>query len=104
MALVILSTRQEETILHSPTTEPGRRGWEWRLGSPLPAPIFFVYPAFVINSFASTRGTFTRCSLRNQTCISLVRRTSLIILSFVPSSHSTEARRDSLRHSRSLTC
>src|SRR5580704_122912 len=33
-----------------------------------------------------TNGTFTRCSLKNQVCSSLVRSTSLTARSFVPSS------------------
>src|SRR5215469_2740940 len=39
-------------ILRSPTTEPGRRGWEWRLGSPLSAPIFLAFP-FPVNSLST---------------------------------------------------
>jgi hypothetical protein len=37
---VILQDFRSSRILTSPTTEPGRRGWEWRLGSLLSAPIF----------------------------------------------------------------
>ena len=39
---VILLPSAPCRILASPTTEPGRRGWEWRLGSPRSAPIFFA--------------------------------------------------------------
>src|SRR5229473_5109652 len=38
---VILSAFSTCPILASPTTEPGRRGWKRRLGSPLSAPHFF---------------------------------------------------------------
>src|SRR5690348_6530396 len=41
--LVILWPGRHWAILRSPTTEPGRRGWKWRLGSLLSAPHFFVY-------------------------------------------------------------
>src|ERR1700688_3832523 len=40
MTSVILWGICARSILGSPTTEPGRRGWEWRLGSLLSAPIF----------------------------------------------------------------
>ena len=39
---VILSAFSTCPILASPTTEPGRRGWKRRLGSPLSAPHFFA--------------------------------------------------------------
>src|SRR5581483_5848757 len=41
MTSVILLVRGGCTILGSPTTEPGRRGWDRRLGSPISAPILF---------------------------------------------------------------
>jgi hypothetical protein len=41
VTLVILSASATCRILPSPTTEPGRRGWKRRLGSPLSAPHFF---------------------------------------------------------------
>jgi SH3 domain-containing YSC84-like protein 1 len=40
MTSVILSVRRLKAILRLPTTEPGRRGWNRRLGSPTSAPIF----------------------------------------------------------------
>lgn len=48
-------------------------------------------------SSAITKGTLTRCSLRNHTCNSLLRSTSLTTRSLVPSSPMVEARRASLR-------
>jgi hypothetical protein len=39
---VILSASRTCPILASPTTEPGRRGWKRRLGSPISAPHFFA--------------------------------------------------------------
>jgi hypothetical protein len=42
VTLVILSVFRSSPILASPTTEPGRRGWKRRLGSPISAPHFFV--------------------------------------------------------------
>src|SRR5882762_2670551 len=42
VTLVILSASATCPILASPTTEPGRRGWKRRLGSPLSAPHFFA--------------------------------------------------------------
>jgi len=42
VTLVILSAFRTCHILTSPTTEPGRRGWKRRLGSPLSAPHFFA--------------------------------------------------------------
>jgi hypothetical protein len=56
------------------------------------------YPAFrARGSSACTRGTSTRCSLRNQTWSSLGRNTSLRIKSLVPSSPITDARRANVR-------
>ena len=45
VTLVILSASATCRILASPTTEPGRRGWKRRLGSPLSAPHFFARTA-----------------------------------------------------------
>src|SRR5580658_3285499 len=42
VTLVILSLFPTCPILASPTTEPGRRGWRRRLGSPISAPHFFA--------------------------------------------------------------
>jgi hypothetical protein len=42
VTLVILSPSATCPILASPTTEPGRRGWKRRLGSPVSAPHFFA--------------------------------------------------------------
>ncbi len=42
------------------------------------------------SSFASTKGTFTKCSLKNQVCSSLVRKISLTAKSLVPSSPSSK--------------
>src|ERR1700684_2343427 len=41
VTLVILSVFSTGRILASPTTEPGRRGWSRRLGSPISTPHFF---------------------------------------------------------------
>ncbi len=41
---VILSAFATCRILASPTTEPGRRGWKRRLGSPHSTPHFFAHP------------------------------------------------------------
>ena len=57
-----------------------------------------VYADSRIDS-ASTSGAFTRCSLRNQTCSSFVRSTSLTTRSLVPSSPSLSARSASSRQS-----
>src|SRR5260370_15529654 len=43
VTLVILSASSTSRILASPTTEPGRRGWKRRLGSPISAPHFFAF-------------------------------------------------------------
>ncbi len=45
VTLVILSAFPTCPILASPTTEPGRRGWKRRLGSPISAPHFFARPS-----------------------------------------------------------
>jgi len=42
VTLVILSAFSTCPILASPTTEPGRRGWSRRLGSPDSTPHFFA--------------------------------------------------------------
>ena len=42
VTLVILPAFRTCRILASPTTEPGRRGWKRRLGSPISAPHFFA--------------------------------------------------------------
>src|SRR5579864_2325694 len=39
---VTLSPSTPCSILHSPTTEPGRRGWALAKGSPVPTPHFFA--------------------------------------------------------------
>ena len=52
LTFVILSEIPTHLILASPTTEPGRRGWKWRLGSLLSAPHFFVLNASVVRSAA----------------------------------------------------
>ncbi len=44
---MILLRKASCSILGSPTTEPGRRGREWRLGSPLLAPIL-LWAALVL--------------------------------------------------------
>ena len=51
---------------------------------------------------ASTSGMLTRCSLKNQTCNSFVRRISLTTRSLVPSSPSSEARRARVRQRRMM--
>src|SRR6266446_1025086 len=71
--------------MSNPTTIVGRL--------PLARCVAYDAPTPSARSFASTKGTSTRCSLRNQICNSLVRITSLTTRSLVPSSPSSAARR-----------
>src|SRR5690349_10330048 len=83
--------------------EYGHCGPPMRRGAQTPRVGWCVYAAPAVRSLASTSGTFTRCSLRNQTWSSLVRRTSLTSRSLVPSSPNCETRRASLRVSAMIT-
>src|SRR6266568_2899605 len=62
-------------------------------------------PHFAENDYfcAVTTGLSTKCSRRNQICISFVRTTSLINKSLVPSSPSSEARLATLRASSRIS-
>ena len=61
VTLVILSAFSTCPILASPTTEPGRRGWKRRLGSPLSAPHFLPAPRRLRRFKTDTSG-FPLCS------------------------------------------
>jgi len=65
----------------------------WRCRGDFCASFAYEAVAAVARSFAFTKGTSTRCSLKNQICNSLVRITSLTTRSLVPSSPRSAARR-----------
>src|SRR5205807_9115351 len=64
---------------------------------------YYAAPIASDGSSALTSGMSTRCSLKNQTCSSFVRSTSLTTRSLVPSSPSSEARCANFRVSPIMT-
>src|SRR3989454_9047299 len=63
----------------------------------------FFWDPYPTRPLARTRGSSTKCSERNQTCISFVRITSLTSKSFVPSSPASTACLAIVRDSNRMT-